>query len=354
MKKILIVLIICFFCGNVYAFKQINIKTYLKYKEKVWKIEKQLDEKDINKKIKKIKCNYYKNWDYFYILPSCFIKNELPELSLKETSDLIFPFIKKFDNVYKLKEQYFTYKPTKTSFFKKYDLWKIIKNSDLNQKFLLYILAKKNYYIKIPKIYIAFKKFKNYSLYVSSKNLSKRKKNKLNNFNVAIKQIDWYLFKSWEILNFNDLIAYKDWYIKWKEEKYMFYAGVCWTSTMLFRNALINPYLYVLERYSHAKRYVNFYSSYIYWDDASVYENIKKLVIKNNSSTDIYFKKKIIDNNIYFVSIIPRESSKISYVNKKQIWDLRARVLNIVFDKNWNIVYEQNWVTNYLSKNYEI
>jgi vancomycin resistance protein YoaR len=88
---------------------------------------------------------------------------------------------------------------------------------------------------------------------------------------------------------------------------------------MLFRNALINPLLYVKKRYNHAQRYVNFYSSTIFGDDASVYKRIKTLKIKNISSYPIYFRKKQIGNKIYLVSIVPKKVDKFTSIEKKQI-----------------------------------
>ena len=330
------------------AFNQIDLNTY--------KNIKNIISKKINKQIDiyydDIACNYFAQWNNYYISPWCFLQSKLPKLWVKQTSDLVFPFIKSFDNIYNLNTEKFIYKPSKVEFFYNYNLDNFIDN-DSSDKVLLYILSMKNYFIKVPKIFLAFDEFKNYSLYVSSKDLSKRNSWRLINFNIALNSIDNYILKPQKELNFNNLIAHKPWYFKKWNKKYLFYAGVCWASTMLFRNVIINPYLYVLKRYNHSQRYVNYYSPYIYWDDASLYEYKKILKIKNISNLPILFKKKQVWNKIYLVSIVPKKNSNIAYVSKQQIWTLRAKVESIVFDKDGNILYEQTWVSNYKRKNYE-
>jgi len=170
-------------------------------------------------------------------------------------------------------------------------------------------------------------------------------------------QLDGYLLSWWKSLILNRLIANKPWYdTSWYRKnwwKYLFYGWVCWVSTMLFRNALINPYLYVEKRYNHAQRYVNFYSKYIYGDDSSMYEYHKILKIKNISNLPIYFRKKQVWENLFFISIIPKKSNKLTYTTKQQTRKLTAKLTNKTMDINWNILYTQSWISNYARKNYE-
>lgn len=296
-------------------------------------------------------CDSFKSWKNYYILPWCFLKSQFPKLWVKRASDLVFPFIEQFDNIYDLKSKKFIYKPAKSIFFYDYNLNDFIEYNDYD-KLLLYVLSAKNYYIKVPEIFLAFQEFKDYSVYVSSKDLSKRPNGRLTNFNIALNEIDNYLLQPQEELNFNKLIANKSWYFK-GEKEYLFYGWVCWVSTIFFRNAIINPYLYVTKRYNHAQRYVNFYSPYIYWDDASVYEYIKTLKIKNNSPYPIYLKKKNIWENVYFTSIVPKKTWKIVYITKEEIKPLTSKLTSTVFDEDANLLYEQTWISNYLRKNFE-
>jgi len=333
-----------------FAFNQINLSDYKNVKNIIfWKIKKNIN---ININYTNIACNYFKNKEYFYISPWCFLQWKLPKLWVKKTSDLVFPFINQFDNIYNLQSTGFVYRPSNADFFYNYKLNNFIDN-DFSDKVSLYILGLKNYFIKVPEIFIAFEEFKNYSLYVWSKDLSNRNKWRLINFHIALDAINDYILYPNQELNFNNLIANKHWYYKEWNEHYLFYRGVCWVSTMLFRNALINNYLYITKRYNHAQWYVYFYSPYIYWDDASVYEYKKIFKLKNISNYPIYFKKKIIWKYVYLVSIVPEKSSMIAYVTKNQIWPLKAEVSTNVFDKNGDLVYKQSWLSNYLKKNYE-
>ncbi len=336
--------------GVVTWFNSISLSDYKKIKSTVQEKVKENKVKNSFNNVD-IYCDSFKNWQNYYISPWCFLKNSLPKLWLKKSSDIIFPFINGFDNIYKLNSKEFTYKPAKVSFLHNYSLDYFIDKT-LYDKLLLYVLWLKNYYIKVPETFLALNEFENYSIYVSSKDLSKRNYWRLNNFNIAMNEIDDYLFQPQEEINFNKLIANKPWYSKGSKQ-YLFYAWVCWVSTMFFRNAIINPYLYVTKRYNHAQRYVNFYSPYIYWDDASVYEYIKTLKIKNNSTYPIYLKKKNIWENIYFTSIVPKKSWKIAHIIKEQTKSLTAKLSSTVFDENANILYEQSWVSNYLKKNFE-
>jgi len=169
-------------------------------------------------------------------------------------------------------------------------------------------------------------------------------------------KLDWYLLNPWKEIYFNKLIAYLPWYAKksWDvKSNYAFYGWVCGVSTMLFRNSLINPYLFVKERHNHSQRYVNFYDKYIWWDDASVYEFIKKFIVKNIWKLPIYFKKKQIWEELYFVSIIPKKVEVFSIIKKWQIWKLSSKVSVDTFDKNGYLKYNQFWISNYSRKNYE-
>jgi hypothetical protein len=68
-----------------------------------------------------------------------------------------------------------------------------IITDNIKDKILLALLYSKGYYIRIPKIFLAFQQIKNYSFYVSGKNLLLRNKSRLNNFNVAMNKIDGFV-----------------------------------------------------------------------------------------------------------------------------------------------------------------
>jgi vancomycin resistance protein YoaR len=149
-------------------------------------------------------------------------------------------------------------------------------------------------------------------------------------------------------LLYNKLIAYAKGYFTGKsKKKYMFYGGVCWTSTMIFRLALISPQIFVEKRYNHNHRYWKYYSKYLFWDDAALYEMKKILKIKNISKKPYYFKVKRIGRKIYLVWIYPEKSNFYTWVQKKQIGHLKAEVKKIVFNQDGGVIYFQKWISKY-------
>jgi hypothetical protein len=79
----------------------------------------------------------------------------------------------------------------------------------LGDKLLLILLNSKRYYIKVPTYHLAIWQMKDYSFYVADKDLSKRNKSRLNNFNIAMNQLDKYYLLPSNTIFFNKLIAWK-------------------------------------------------------------------------------------------------------------------------------------------------
>ena len=360
MKKI-IILLASFLCLSVsYWVKTIPISTYEKYTNFIWKkLEKVSNEKKviIQDKLKEIEdkqCVYWEDKWFFYISPICFYNWEIPKLDFVKALDISWVYIKNFDNIYDLEENNFYYKSAKPTYSFKIPDLKDYFNKNLENEILDFVLYKKHFYVQIPIEYIALNQINNYSFYIADKDLSKRNKSRLHNFNVALNVLDNYILKPWKILYLNSILSYAKGFVWWNTKvKRLFYGWVCGVSTLLFRNALINPYLYVKERFNHRQRYVNFYSNYIYGDDSSVYEWDKRLKIINTSKYPIYFKKKMVDNKIYLVSIIPSKIEDFVQIKKEQIWKLKAYLSSDTYDKYWNFKYKQSWISRYDRKNYD-
>jgi len=336
------------FAGNI------NLSQYRQYVGLLNKYQNKINWNKA-KKLEKLnyKCDFYSVGNDYYILPGCFLENNLPKLSLTQVANSIWPFIKDFSQVYDLNSTGFFYYPAKPRYFVKYDLSGVIWTGKVNKLFLK-ILALTDTWIKIPKIYLAFNQAKNRSFYVAGKDLSKRNWGRLQNFNVAVSALDNYVLGPSQELFVNKDFANLPWYyIKPWEGKYLFYGWVCGVSTMIFRLALINPYLYVTKRYNHLHRYVNFYSPYLYGDDASLYEYYKILKIKNILDQPILFKTKKIGNEIYFINVVPEKVDKFVFVRKEKIWKLKALVEKIVFNQDGGIWYIQKWISKYIGYSYE-
>lgn len=363
LKKVILLFISLLFISYSFSFKTIDLNNYKKIKNVLLKNKEKLQNNHkVNNLIKylcKQDCSYFHSSDdVYYFKPSCFSNfckwsSDRKFLDFKDAVDTAWNMISWFDHIYDLNSTKFVYTFAKPKFYIDYNLDNFIWKTKIDD-LLLSILQVSNYYIKVPKIFLVYENLKNYSFYVSDKNLKKRNKSRLNNFYIAMKQIDKYFLEPWKEIYFNKLVAYIPWYEKKNpKSNYAFYGWVCGVSTMLFRNSLINPYLYVVKRYNHSQRYVNFYSNYIYWDDGAVYEFIKTFKVKNISNYPIYFRKKQIWKELYFVSIVPKKSNQFSMVEKRQTWKLSAYVKKSVYDKNWFLKYYQDWVSNYVRKNYE-
>ncbi len=74
----------------------------------------------------------------------------------------------------------------------------------------------------------------------------------------------------------------------------MFYQGICGVSSMAFRASILDPDITITKRSSHAKWYAQYYGKKVVGDDASMYEDIKEFEIRNDSSTPLIIKSKII------------------------------------------------------------
>ena len=313
-------------------------------------------------KIRFLKCEYWIFWNVVKITPSCFIRGEFPIIDFKLVVDDFWPYVKDFYPFYDLKATNFIYTWAKVKFIDFPTTYQIFDRL-YDQKFstwdkIIFVLVQlADEKIEIPKIYFERKQFEKYSFYVSTKDLSNRWKCRKFNYKLAIRQLDWlYLYPN-QKFNFNKKLASlpNNFYCREKENKYtrfMFYEGVCWASSQLFRNALINPFLEITKRFNHLKRYVYFYSDYIYWDDASMYQMTKQFEIKNIWSYPIYFK--IFDkwSSRYLISIYPAKTNYKTIVLKKQIWRLKAVVWKQVFKSDWQEWYSQIWISNYCCRDY--
>ena len=344
------------FGTSVFAGQTLTLKEYKKLVDVVnLNLDKILDSKMETINSLSWKCDYFVWYKTVTISPTCIIKGELPELKFQDAVSIMWSHIKEFDKKYDLESTSFFYNSANPIYFNNSELADFVGVTtwdDIVAKLLDYA----NIRISIPKYYIAKEYIKNYSFYVSTKNLDNRSKCRKTNFLKALYMLDGRTLYSQQSFNYNtELVKEKNYCVEWwgKPWKYLFYGGVCGASTQLFRNSLINPDLYISKRYNHRQRYVYFYNKDIYWDDASVYERDKQFEIKNIGTKPIYFKVWKSSNDYYLVSILPYKNENTSFVLKKQIWTLRAIVGRIVFDK-FNIKqFEQFWVSNYYSKNYE-
>jgi hypothetical protein len=322
-----------------------NLNTLSVYSKKIPKIS--LLKKLIL--IKDEKCEYQISWNNYILSPTCLLRKDFPDVSYKTIIDQVWPDLWWFNEVYNDSSKNFTYEST-TPFFQSYK--SIMPKSD-RQKYLLANLQQQWKKISIPIKYIYYEKAKELWFFVVRKDLSLLKPCTKQNYKVALASFDNFILAAWKTINLNDHVSYLPWYCKWRwPQDLMFYWGTCWFASQLFRVSLINPDIEILKRSWHSVWLTAYYSDYIYWDDAAVYQNSKQFEIKNTSPQEIYFKTLDKWSFNYFVAITPQKSSRWVNVNKEQIWKLSAKVVKEIYEiESWEPKSTQTFDSRYDSKN---
>ncbi len=190
----------------------------------------------------------------------------------------------------------------------------------------------------------------NFNFYISDKDISKLSKCNTQNYLIALRSIDKLLLKSWETFNANEELAKQDWYCTGRGEKnFLFYWGVCGMTSQLFRSALMNPNVEILERHNHSEWFVHYYGEEIWGDDAAIYQMNKQFKIKNISNQDIYFRTKEIGNYTYLVAITAKSLNDSPVkIKKEKITNRKIELKRIIWTKT------EVFTSVYTNKNYEL
>ncbi len=322
-----------------------NINTLSVYSKKIPKIS--LLKKLIL--VKDEKCEYQITWNNYLLSPVCLLRKEFPDIPYKTIINKIWPDLEWFNEIYNDSSKNFIYEST-IPFFQWYKSF--MPKSD-RHKYLLASLQQQGKRLLIPEKYIYYEKSKELWFFVVRKDLSLLKPCTKQNYKVALNSFDNFILSPWKTINLNEYISYLPWYCKWTWPKnLMFYGGVCWFASQLFRTSLINPDIEIVKRSWHSVWLTSYYSDYIYWDDAAIYQNNKQFEIKNTSDQEMYFK--ILDEweFNYLIAISPKKSSKWVNINKTQIWNLSAQVIKEIYDiESGKIKNNQIFDSVYSSKN---
>jgi hypothetical protein len=203
--------------------------------------------------------------------------------------------------------------------------------------------------IEIDNEILAKLMFENYSFYSVPTNLANRWPCSLTNYKLAISKLNWLELKPWEILDLNKLISNDPRSCKWNSTKsFLFYWWSCGASSQLFRLSLIMPNITILERAGHAKRRALYYWSNIMWDDAAMYENSKKFIIRNDFDTSIYFIAYEKWNYVYLVWIVPEKVDNYVEIIKNVNW-YRSSVFKQIYNKYWTLIWSYQFDSVYTS-----
>lgn len=286
------------------------------------------------------RCDRIDRGSHFQVRQECLKQWIQPQLSLQDAVDALWPYVTDAEEFYSVTLYTFSYEPTSLVF----DANFLTERQERNDA---EIVPEDGRY-SVPKSYLAMKQAQNRWVYAAVRDISTYGNCRLQNYLIALREINGTLLAPWEKLNLNKIISNQPDYCRGKGENYLFYQGVCGASTQLFRNALINPALRVTKRSAHGKRYAGFYGSTIIGDDASMYQYAKQLEVKNESEQDIYFVTlKRADWNVALVSITPTKSDVVAEISKQQTAEMSALVLQRLVDKDGQEVYSNERKSTY-------
>ena len=266
---------------------------------------------------------YERKEDKIILDPQCILDKTLPNFSLKDKADAIWASIKSITNIYNPDKEFITYKGSKIKLN-----WK--KLYPLNEDLRNHLLAQKK---KWENVELPLKDFSSLildslTIYSADKDISKLRPCTKQNYLLAFENLDWKTIKPQEQFNFNKYLAYLYGYCagEW-EDDLLFYWGVCWVASQIFRTALMTPNLKIPIRYNHAERFSVYYWDKIQWDDAAVFETSKKLIIENTSDTDIIIKTFQEKDTTYLLFITEKEATKNKRVEIKKDYETPYKVL---------------------------
>lgn len=276
--------------------------------------------------------------NYSYISPVCLIK-DINYLSAEKSLQYLLKNLNTFYDTYQQDSYHFVYRATNPSFwYTEYDKYLKYRWTIYEKLSILYRLSE-NRMIKIDNEILAKFMFEKYSFYSVPTNLANRWPCSLTNYKLAISKLNWLELKPWEILDLNKLISNDPRSCKWSSTKsFLFYWWSCGASSQLFRLALIMPDLTVLDRAGHSKWWALYYWDNIMWDDAAMYENSKKFIIRNDFDSSIYFQTYEKWNHTYLIWIVPKRVDKYVEIIKNVNW-YRSSVFKQIYNLDKQLIW---------------
>lgn len=129
------------------------------------------------------------------------------------------PYVIDAEQYYSVTSYSFSYHPTGFIFEDGFvDAWKEREES---------IEEEDNEYISYPKSYLAMRQHTERSIYAAVRDTSTYGKCRLQNYEIALREINGTLLAPGEKLNMNKVISNQPDYCRGTGEKYLFYQGVC-------------------------------------------------------------------------------------------------------------------------------
>lgn len=285
--------------------------------------------------------------DHVLVHATCLLHDTFPRYDREMMVDDMREDVISFDRVYDLEATSYDVSPSRLYLADRDrdpSSLRIKRNSDIS---VIMYLMQHDIKVAIPKQYIARYHANNHGLYAVHKNdLEQQSSCARTNYLLAVRSLDGLRLEPGESFEINQHITDLPGYCR-GSKRFMFYGGVCGASTQLYRLGLMHPEIYVVERTNHNTRYTRYYAEYLYSDDAAIYENFKKMIIRNDSDDTMIFKllEKERETTLAVFSL---PTSKKSSVTKKQTWPLSWIVRKVVTDQWWQLLHEQEWHSRYL------
>ena len=309
-------------------------------------------------------CHIQRNGQEFILDAACLLQGKLPKLSLQESIDTLRNDIQWFQNMYHPFAQSFIYSGTKPIFKSQYPT--IIPHTEkeirdmrqavqAGQKVSISLKQLAHYYVSW------------YTFYVADKDISQLKPCTKTNYLLALSSVDQLLLKPGQQFNYNQHLEQLQGYCRWLsgDPGLPFYGGVCGVSSQLFRVALINPEISVLQRYPHNERFTVYYGEKIQGDDAAVMTTRKQFEIQNAGTSNLYIRTKQLGTTTYVVAVVPQNINKQVKISKVWFDDLSVELTRQVFQltrmpsahalptEKRNILSTEVFPSKYMGKNDE-
>ncbi|MCK9466914.1 MAG: VanW family protein [Candidatus Absconditabacterales bacterium] len=309
---------------------------------------------DFNK-IKDNKCSVKNRDSFIEFSPVCLLDPDKNfNLDINESLDYLLQGLNGFSKYYSENLESFVYEPAEPLYqFSELDRYKQYKFT-MFEKIVITYMENKGQTIRMTKEMFSKMLFDRFSFYIVPTYLGNRGNCSATNYRLAISKLNGMELKAGKELNLNSLISYDPRSCKGTLGKnFMFFGGSCGASTQFFRLSLIMPNLDVIERYPHSKWRAYYYGNKIMGDDAAMFENSMKFIVKNNFSSSIYFRVYEQGDFSYLVGILPYKEKNYSEVNKSSN-GLSASV----YKKNYNIFgtllniyqFDSRYSSNYYGK----
>ena len=258
--------------------------------------------------------NYERKEDIIILDPQCILDKTLPKLSLQDKVDAVEKRIKNIKNIYNPNKSFITYKESTITLKGKnlYPLDSTFRNMMLN-------LKKNHEKAEIPIEAFAPYVIDSLAIYATDKDISMLLPCTKQNYLLAFENLDNKIIKPGEQFNFNKYLVYLYGYCAGETEgELLFYWGVCWVASQIFRTALMMPNMTIPVRRNHGEWFSVYYGDKIQWDDAAVFETSKKLIIENTSDTDIIMKTFQEGNRTYLMFITDKKAVENKRVEIKK------------------------------------